>query len=67
MEHPQHFCDLALDIFWLLLKIKYALKELRSEDIEDIQKKCDDGTESSSTTEVPKNVSNGGSIVGLSA
>jgi hypothetical protein len=60
-----HSPDLATNDFWLCPKIKSALKGLRFQDLEDIQKKCDDSTESYSTTGVPKNVSNIGNIVGL--
>jgi hypothetical protein len=35
-------------------KINSSLKGQRFQDIEDIQKTCDDGTESCSTTGVPK-------------
>jgi hypothetical protein len=47
-------------------KKRIALKVQQFQDIEDI-KKCDYGTGSYSTTEVPKNVPNSGSITGLSA
>jgi len=53
MEHPHSFPDLSLNDFWLFPKIKSALKKRRLEDTVDI-KICDDGTESSSTTGVPK-------------
>jgi hypothetical protein len=47
---------------------KSALKGWRFQDIEDIPpKKSDNTTENYSTTGVPKNVSNSGSIVVLSA
>jgi hypothetical protein len=52
MEHPSYPPDFTLNIFWLFPKIKSALKGRRFQDTADI-KKCDDGTESYSTTEVP--------------
>jgi hypothetical protein len=45
---------LALGGFWLFKKIKYALNGRRFQDIEDILKKCDSGTESCSATGVAK-------------
>jgi hypothetical protein len=56
MKHPPYSCDLVRNDFLLFLKIKSTLKGQRYQDIEDIQKKkkCDDGTESYSTTGVPK-------------
>jgi hypothetical protein len=54
MEHAPYSPDLARDDFWLFLKIKSALKWREFEDTEDIQKKCDDDTESYSTTGVTK-------------
>jgi hypothetical protein len=54
MEHPPHSPDLAPNDFWLFPKIKSAVKDRRFQDTEDIQNKCDDGTESYSTAGVPK-------------
>jgi hypothetical protein len=55
MEHPPNSPYLASDDFWLFPEIKSALKGRRFQNIEDIQKKKrDDGTESCSTTAVPK-------------
>jgi hypothetical protein len=51
--HPPCSLDLAPNDFWLFPNINSALKRRRFQDIEDI-KKCDDGTESCSTTGVPK-------------
>jgi hypothetical protein len=45
--------DFVPNDFWLFPQIKSALKGRRFHDIEDIEK-CDDGTESYSTTEVPE-------------
>jgi hypothetical protein len=45
---------LALNDFYLFPKINSALKGRRFQNTEDIQNVCDDGTESYSTTEVPK-------------
>jgi histone-lysine N-methyltransferase SETMAR len=53
MEHPPCSPDVAPNDFWLFPKINSALKGRRFRDIEDI-KKCDYGTESCSTTGVPK-------------
>jgi hypothetical protein len=53
MEHTPHSPDLALNDFWLLPKIKSALKGQRFKDTENIQK-GDNGTESFSITEVSK-------------
>jgi hypothetical protein len=66
MEHPPYSPELAPNDFWLFPKSKPALKGRRFLDTEDI-KKGDDSTESYSTTEVTKNVSNSCSIVGLNA
>jgi hypothetical protein len=44
--------NLALNNFWAFLNTRYSLKG-RFQDIEDIQN-CDDGTESYSTTGIPK-------------
>jgi hypothetical protein len=46
MGHPHYTPDLAPNDF--------CLKGQRFQDTEDIQKECDDGTESNSTTGVPK-------------
>jgi hypothetical protein len=54
MEHPLSSPDLALSELWLFLKKNYALKERIFQDVEDIQKKCDDSTKSCSTAGVPK-------------
>jgi hypothetical protein len=54
MEHPPCSFDLAPFDFWLIPKIQSALKGRRFQDIEDIQKKCDVGTESCSTAGDPK-------------
>jgi hypothetical protein len=53
MEHPICSSNLALNDFWLLPEIKSALKGRKFQDVEDTQK-SDDGTESYSTTGVPK-------------
>jgi hypothetical protein len=46
---------LAPNDFWLFQEINSALKERRLQDNEDIEKrKSDNGTESCSTTEIPK-------------
>jgi hypothetical protein len=67
MEHPPSSPDLTPNDFWLLLKIKSALKGRRFQDTGDI-KKCDDDTESCSTTGVPEMFPTvAGSIIGLSA
>jgi hypothetical protein len=52
MERTPFSPDLALNNSWLFPKIKFALKR-RFQNIKDTQK-CDKGTESYSTTEVPK-------------
>jgi hypothetical protein len=66
MEQSPCSPDFALNDFWLFLKIKSALKGQRFQDTKDIppppKKKSGRGTESHSN-----NVSNSGSIVGLSA
>jgi hypothetical protein len=67
MEYPPCSPDLAPNDFWLFPKIKSALKGQRFQGIEGIQKKYEDDTESYSSVGVPKNVSNSGSIIGLSA
>jgi histone-lysine N-methyltransferase SETMAR len=54
MEHPPFSPCLASNVFWLFPGVKYALKAQCFEDIEDIQKKCDDSIDSYSTTGVPK-------------
>jgi hypothetical protein len=56
MEHPSCYPDLVPHDFWLFPKIKSTLKGQgqRFQDTEDIQKRCDKGTESSSTTVVLK-------------
>jgi hypothetical protein len=64
MEHSSYSPDLAPNDFWLFLKVKSDLKGRGFQDIEDIQKKCDDD----SITGVPKifpTVSD--RIIGLSA
>jgi transposase len=66
MEHPPCSHDLAPNEFWPFPKIKFHFKKQRFQHIEDIQKTCNNNTESDSTTGVPKNVSNSGSIIGLS-
>jgi hypothetical protein len=48
MGHTSFSTDLATDDFWLFPKIKSALEEQSIQDIEDIQKKSDDSTESCS-------------------
>jgi hypothetical protein len=48
MKHPLHSPDLAPNDFWLLPKIKSALKERTFQDSEDLQ-----GTVSYSTTGIP--------------
>jgi hypothetical protein len=53
MEHPPYSPNLTLNDFWLFPKIKSVRRERRFQDVEDIQK-CDDGTESDSTTGVPR-------------
>jgi hypothetical protein len=45
VEYPLYSPDLALNDFWLSSKIKSTLKGWRFQDTEDIQKKCDDGTD----------------------
>jgi hypothetical protein len=54
MEHPPYSPDLALNDFWLFPNIKSALQQRRFQDNDDIQKNGDDGTESYSTTGIPK-------------
>jgi hypothetical protein len=54
MQHPPYSPNLALNDFWLFPKMKSALKGRRFQGNEDIQTKCDDGTESYSTTRIPK-------------
>jgi hypothetical protein len=54
MEHIPCSPDLGLNDFWLFIKIKSTLKGWRFQDVEDIQKESDSGTESCSTTGVPK-------------
>jgi hypothetical protein len=54
MKHQPCFPDLALIDFWLFPKMKSTLKGRRFQDVEDTKKKCDDGTESLSTTGVPE-------------
>jgi hypothetical protein len=54
MELPSYSRDLAPNDFWVFLKIKSLLKGRRFQDIEDIKKKSDNGTESYSTTGFPK-------------
>jgi hypothetical protein len=66
IEHPPYSPDLAMNDFSLFPNLQSALKGRKFQDIEDIQKKYGDGTESFSTTGVSK-LSNCGSIVGLSA
>jgi hypothetical protein len=46
--------NLALNDFWLFPNIKSALKGRRFQDIEGIQNKCDNGTETYSITGVPE-------------
>jgi hypothetical protein len=53
-EHPPYSSNLDLNDFWLFPKIKSVLKGQRFQDTEDIQRKCDDGTERYSTTGIPK-------------
>jgi hypothetical protein len=53
MEHPPCSPDLDPNDFWLFLQTKSALKKRRLQDTKDI-KKCDDSTESYSTTELQK-------------
>jgi hypothetical protein len=53
MEHPPYIPDLAANKFGVFPKINSALNRRRFQDIEDI-KKCDNGTESFSTAEIPK-------------
>jgi hypothetical protein len=65
MEHSSYFPNWALSDFCLFPKINSALKGQKFQDNRGI-KKCDNGTESYSTTSY-KNVSNSGSVVGLSA
>jgi hypothetical protein len=45
---------LAPNDFWLFPKMKFTLKGRKFRATEDIQKECDDGTESYSTKGVPK-------------
>jgi hypothetical protein len=54
MEYAPCSLDLAPNDIWLFPKIKSALKRGSFQDTEDIQKKCDEDTESYSTTGVPK-------------
>jgi histone-lysine N-methyltransferase SETMAR len=54
MGHPPCSPDLAPNDFWLMPEMRSALKGRRCQDTEDI-KKCDDGTQSCSTTGVPIN------------
>jgi hypothetical protein len=71
MEYPSYSPDLALNDFWLFPNINYAFKGRIFQNIEHIKKKkkkCDNGTESYSTTGVPKMFPTvAGSIIGLSA
>jgi hypothetical protein len=60
MESPSYSTDVALIDFWLLPKIKSALKRGRFQDTKRIQKVM-------TTAMSSKNVSNSGSIIGLSA
>jgi hypothetical protein len=53
MEHPSYSHDLAPNDFWLFPKTNSSLQGQGFQDIKDI-KKCDDSTESYSTTGVPK-------------
>jgi hypothetical protein len=64
VEDPHYFRDLTLSDSWLFPKIK-CLKGTKISGY-GRQKKCDHGTESYSTTGIPK-ISNSSSIVGLSA
>jgi hypothetical protein len=52
MEHPSCSPNLAPNGFWLFPKIRSALKGRIFQNMEDI--KCEDGTETYSTTGVPK-------------
>jgi hypothetical protein len=56
VEHPPYSPDLASNDFWLFTEIKSALKGRIFQDIEAVQKekKYDNGSESYSTTGVPK-------------
>jgi hypothetical protein len=54
MEHPSYSPSLAPNDLWLFPKLKSALKGRNFQEIEDIQKKYDDGTESYSTTGILK-------------
>jgi hypothetical protein len=65
MEHPLYSPDLALNDLWLFPKIKSVLKGRRFQDSEDI-KKCDYHWKLFNNRS-SKNVSNSGSIIGLSA
>jgi hypothetical protein len=53
MEYPPCSPDLTPNDFWLFTKMKSALKGRRFQGIENIQK-CNESTESYSTTVVPK-------------
>jgi hypothetical protein len=65
MEHPPCSHDLTPNGFWLFPKIN-CIKGTKISWYWRHPKKCDN-TESYSTIGFPKNVSNSGSIVGLSA
>jgi hypothetical protein len=67
LEHPPYSTDLAPNDFSLFSKIKSALKGQRFQDIEDIQRKYDDGCKWFSHNRNSKNVANIGNVVGLSA
>jgi hypothetical protein len=54
MEHPPYSPDLVPNDFWLFPKVNSVLKERWFSGYWRHPKKCDDGTESYSTTGVPK-------------
>jgi hypothetical protein len=54
MEHPPYSPDLAPNDFWIFPKLQSALTRQRLHNNEVIKNKSDDGTESYSTSGVPK-------------
>jgi hypothetical protein len=69
MEHPPYSSDFAPNDCWLFIEIKSTLKGRRFEDTEDFQKKKKNVTTVLKVfhNRSCKNVSNGGSVFGLSA
>jgi hypothetical protein len=54
LEHPPYSPALAPNASWLFPKIMSALKGRKFWDTENIKRKCENGTESYSTTGIPR-------------